>query len=40
MPRTFSLIQGARYDTGCFLNPGSCFANYPADPDDDAIDPQ
>jgi len=36
-PRTFSVIQGAKYDTSCFLNPGTCFPNYPADPDDDAI---
>jgi len=37
-PRTFSVIQGAKYDTSCFLNPSTCFSNYPADPDDDAID--
>ena len=36
-PRTFNLIKGAKYDTGCFLNPGTCFPNYPEDPDDDAI---
>lgn len=36
-PRTFSVIKGAKYDTGCFLNPGTCFPNYPQDPDDDAI---
>jgi hypothetical protein len=39
-PRLFSVIQGAKYDTSCFLNPATCFPNYPADPDDDAIDPQ
>ena len=41
--RSFSVIQGAKYDTSCFLSPSSteCFgSNYPADPDDDAIDPQ
>jgi hypothetical protein len=37
-PRTFNLIQGAKYDTGDFLNPGAYFPSYPSDPDDDAID--
>jgi hypothetical protein len=36
-PRPFSRILGAKYDTGSFLNPGAYFPNYPADPDDDAI---
>ncbi len=36
--RLFNLIQGAKYGTNCFLNPTSCFANYPSDPDDDLID--
>jgi hypothetical protein len=39
-PRPFALIKGAKYDTGVFLNPTAYFPNYPADPDDDAIDPQ
>jgi phospholipase C len=38
--RPFALIQGAKYDTGAFLNPTNFFPNYPEDPDDDAIDPQ
>jgi hypothetical protein len=29
------LIKGYKYNTSCFLNPSSCFANYPAAPDDD-----
>jgi len=37
-PRTFNLIQGAKYDTGDFLNPGAYFPAYPSDPDNDAID--
>ena len=40
---TFTPITEAKYPTSCFLNPGStsCFgASYPADPDDDGIDPQ
>jgi phospholipase C len=39
-PRPFAPIQGAKYDTGAFLNPTNYFPNYPSDPDDDAIDPQ
>jgi hypothetical protein len=37
-PRAFNLIQGAKYDTGDFLNPEAYFPSYPSDPDDDAID--
>jgi hypothetical protein len=37
-PRTFNLVQGAKYDTGDFLNSGAYFPAYPSDPDDDAID--
>jgi hypothetical protein len=33
-------LRGTKYDTGVFLNPTAYFPNYPADPDDDAIDPQ
>jgi len=33
-------IQGYKYNTSCFLNPTSCFATYPSDPDDDLLDPQ
>jgi hypothetical protein len=43
LPRTFTPITGAVYPTSCFVNPGnsSCFGTmYPADPDDDEIDPQ
>lgn len=43
-PRTFSLIQGAKYDTSCFLGPATthCFGTNwsPSDPDDDFIDAQ
>jgi hypothetical protein len=42
-PRHFTPIAGAKYPTSCFINPGSpsCFGtNYPADPDNDDIDPQ
>ena len=40
--RTFVPITGAKYLTSCFFpNPSTCFGtNYPADPDDDEIDPQ
>jgi hypothetical protein len=40
-PRKPVWIQGYQYNTSCFLNPSStaCFgSNYPADPDNDAID--
>jgi hypothetical protein len=41
LPRNPTYIPGYKYNTSCFLNPQSCFgANYPADPDDDVIDPQ
>jgi phospholipase C len=41
IPHPFKLIQGAKYDTNCFLNPtaATCFAGvYPQDPDNDASD--
>jgi phospholipase C len=37
-PRPFTQIIGWKYDTSCFLNPKSCFADYPMDPDNDATD--
>jgi len=39
IPRGFTLIQGAKYDTSCFLDPSSCFAGiYPQTPDNDDSD--
>lgn len=37
-PRAFSLITGAKYPPSCFINPASCFADYPQDPDDDVAE--
>ena len=37
-PRNPIWIKGYKYNTGCFLNPTSCFSNYPAEPDNDATD--
>jgi Phosphoesterase family len=37
-PRNPVWIKGYLYNTGCFLNPTSCFANYPAEPDNDSTD--
>ena len=39
-PRSFTPISGWKYDTSCFLNPNSCFSNYPMDPDNDANEDQ
>jgi hypothetical protein len=34
----FHQITGAKYNDDYFLNPSRYFANYPMDPDNDAID--